>query len=417
MEIAVVIMAGGVGTRFWPLSTSKRPKQFLRLLGESSLLQESYNRALLLAPAERVFVLTNAAFVQMVLEQLPGIPSANVVGEPCRRDTAAAVALAALLLRERLGDPVMTVLTADHRISPPEDFRRAIAFAAEAAFREPGLYTFGIRPTHPATGYGYLQAGEELPAPSGRAAVEPGGATAAGLGASTALGGSRGSGPAAGGSPGAAPSAGGSPAVAPSADSAPAAPLVHRRLRRFKEKPDLETAQAFLDSGDFFWNSGMFVWRVSTILAELGRCLPGHLAALERAVSSEGTSGWSAALAAAFAELPPVSIDRGVMEKAADVRLLVAPFAWSDLGGWPAIEEFLPQDGQGNRHRGQMAALDARNNLVFSDDPEELVALVGVEDLAVVRAGKRTLVVPKARSEDVKALVQALEHERQGRHS
>ena len=159
VPIVVVIMAGGAGTRFWPVSTQHRPKQFLQLLGDRSLLQQSYDRAVLLTQPGRILVLTNAAFTPLVREQLPDLPAENVVGEPMRRDTAAAVALGALLARRRFGDAVMVVLTADHLIDPPERFRQAMLSAVAAAGREPVLYTFGVAPSYPATGYGYLHRG------------------------------------------------------------------------------------------------------------------------------------------------------------------------------------------------------------------------------------------------------------------
>lgn len=377
MEIAVVIMAGGAGTRFWPLSTESRPKQFLKLLGERSLLQESYERARLLAAPERILVLTSEAFVPLVREQLPDLPPGNVVGEPRRRDTAAAVALGALLLRRRWGNPVMAILTADHRIEPLEAFRAAMLSAAAAAAGEPVLYTFGIPPTYPATGYGYLQVGEKVQADA---------------------------------------EAGGGRRAPQTGDGQTAAQPEHRELRCFREKPDTQTAREFVGSGEFLWNSGMFVWQVEAILAELRRHLPGHLSALEAAVEREGTGEFPVLLEDAFAVLAPVSIDFGVMERAARVRVVVAPFGWSDLGGWLALEEFLAEDGRGNRYRGQVTTLNATGNLVFNDDPEELVALVGVRDLVVVRAGSRTLVVDRSHCEDVKELVRALEREGQGRH-
>jgi mannose-1-phosphate guanylyltransferase len=262
-------------------------------------------------------------------------------------------------LQRLFGNPTMAVLTADHRITPPEAFRQVLASAITAAQSEPVLYTFGIQPTYAATAYGYLEVGERLP---GEEDVQ------------------------------------------------------HWELLRFREKPDLDTARAFVQSGDFFWNSGMFVWSVQTILAEFGRHLPGHLEILRPAVAAFGTAGWQEALALAFEQLPAISIDYAIMEKAGRVRAVVGDFSWSDLGGWLALQEFLPPDAQGNRHRGQVAILEATGNLVFSDDPEELVALVGVRDLVVVRAGKRTLVVDQAHAEAVKELVRALEREGQGRY-
>ena len=354
VRIVVVIMAGGAGTRFWPVSTQHRPKQFLQLLGDRSLLQQSYDRALLLTRPDHVLVLTNAAFTPLVREQLPDIPAENVVGEPTRRNTAAAVALGALLARRRFGDAVMVVLTADHLIDPPERFRQAMLSAVKAAEREPVLYTFGIAPSYPATGYGYLHRGAMVLDDDG---------------------------------------------------------IEHFGLVGFREKPDIDTAREYVNSGEFLWNSGMFVWSLETILAEYAAHLPGHLAALGPAVEAMNEPGADAeeALRAAFAPLPSTSVDLAIMERATRVRMVAAPFAWNDLGGWLALEEFLEPDELGNRGQGRLALLDAEGNMVVTEDPDELIALVGVTNLIVVRAGRRTLVVDRARAEEVKELVRRLE--------
>ena len=354
-DLAVVIMAGGAGTRFWPLSTERRPKQFLRLIGARTLLQQGYDRIADLVPRERILVLTAAPFVELVREQLPELPTANVIGEPCRRDTAAATALAALLCRRRFGNPVMAVLTADHYIAPAAAFQRALVSAARGARQHPqALYTFGIRPTYPATAYGYLQLGERLP----------------------------------------------------SAD-----PVAHFRLVQFREKPNRETASDYLEAGDYCWNSGIFVWTTAAILAELTQRLPDHLAALERAVAADGTADFASELRRSFEPLRAISIDYAVMEHARQVHCVEATFAWSDVGGWVALADFLERDAFENAARGQLHVLDAEGNLAFCEDSREHVALVGVRDLVVVRAGDRTLVTTRTRAEDIKQLVRGLADE------
>lgn len=350
-----VIMAGGAGTRFWPLSTEAFPKQFLTLFGERSLLQQSYDRLRGMVPPERVLVLTNRRFVPMVMEQLPELPAANIVGEPMRRDTAAAVVLAALVCRERHGDPVMAVLTADHRIEPVERFQQVLGSAVRAAAAsDRALYTFGVVPTYPATGYGYLELGDAL--------IEDQG-------------------------------------------------VRHHRLRRFVEKPRLEVAQEYLAADNYMWNSGMFVWRASAILAEAREHIPQHVELIEPAVTSSGGPSWEAALTQAFEPLSPLSIDFGVMEHASEVRCVCADFDWNDVGGWLAVEPYLDRDGGGNAVRGQVRAEAARRNLVFCREADETVALVGVNDLVVVRAGHRTLITRRDNTEAIKALVKGLEPE------
>lgn len=353
-DVVGVIMAGGAGTRFWPASTQQRPKQFLTFFGEDSLLQQSYRRLAAVLPAERILVFTSADYVGLAQLQLPQLPPENVVGEPLRRDTAAAVTLAATLVRARYGDAVMAIVTADHLIEPVEEFRRTLLSAAQAASVGDVLYTFGIRPDHPATGFGYLELGEQVPADDG---------------------------------------------------------VVHSDLVRFVEKPDVDTAQEYLDSGRFLWNSGMFVWRTSAILDEVRRQLPAHARRIAEAVVYDGEVGFDLRLVEAFEPLDKVSIDFGVMENALNVRCIAATFTWHDVGSFTALAEHLPMDADGNAHRGRLFGIDAHDNIVFSEDDGEVVAIVGAHDLVVVRAGKRTLVAPRDRAEDIKKLVALLDED------
>lgn len=351
---AVVIMAGGAGTRFWPASTEAQPKQFLTLVGERSLLQQSFDRALLLAPRERILVLTAAGLVPLVIEQLPDLPPAQIIGEPVRRDTAAAVCLGAMLVKALYGDRVMVVLTADHAIGPDDEFVRTMGSAIEAASRNSALYTVGVAPTHASTGYGYLERGDGSVGADG---------------------------------------------------------VEHHEIVSFREKPDQATAEEFVRSGRFFWNSGMFVWRAQAILDRFAQHLPAHPEALEPVVEGGTLPLDEGKLRAAFETLHTVSIDYAVMEKASDVHVAAATFAWSDIGGWEALGLHLAEDSADNRSNCRLVALDACENVVFSVDDGELVALVGVEGLVVVRAGKRTLVVPRERAEEVKDLVRSLRRE------
>lgn len=352
LELVVVIMAGGLGTRFWPLSTEKTPKQFLNLFGNRSLLQKSFDRVSNLVPPERILVLTNAAFVSMVNEQLPQIPVENIIGEPVRRNTAAAVGLAAVLCGRRFGNPVIATLTADHLIEPVALFHKTLLSAARMAVNGSALYTFGIKPTYPATGYGYLERGMQIADDDG---------------------------------------------------------IEHFRLVRFKEKPDLETARRYVESGRFFWNSGMFVWTADAILKEIEMHLPNHAKAFSRAATFDQTPQWDQALKTAFESVHAVSIDVGVMEKAQNVCCVASRFSWSDVGGWLSLKSYLPEDQAGNCCRGKAMTLDAADNLVFCEDPKETMVLIGVKDLVIVRAGSRTVVTHKDRTEDLKKLVRAME--------
>lgn len=352
LDCVAVIMAGGTGTRFWPLSTSEKPKQFLKLFDERSLLQKSFDRIADLIPPERILVLTNASFVSLVREQLPEIPAGNVIGEPLKRDTAAAVCLGAALCRKRLGNPLMIVLTADHIIEPRHLFQKVLLSAAKSARKSGALYTLGIRPTFPAVGYGYLELGEKVEAKDG---------------------------------------------------------IEHFQLLRIKEKPDGETAAAYVQSGKFLWNSGMFLWNCDTIIREIETHLPDHWRAISEAVLHDRTPLWEESLRQAFDRVKPISIDYGVMEKATHVRCVASTFSWTDLGGWLALADFLDRDGDDNCCRGQVLTLDAAGNIVFCEDRSDLVMLVGVDDLVVVRAGARTLIARKDRVEEIRKLVQNLE--------
>ena len=348
VDLVIVIMAGGIGTRFWPVSTETKPKQFLKLFGERSMLQESYRRIRDLVPPERVLILTNENFLGQVREQLPDIPSYNIIGEPMRRDTAAAVALSALISRKRFGNPVILTLTADHVIEPVDMFQKTVLSAARMASQQEVLYTFGIRPAYPATGYGYLERGQHIVSDDG---------------------------------------------------------IEHYGLLRFKEKPDLETARHYLESGQYYWNSGMFVWSTDTILKQFELFLPDHITSLSTAAETDEKTIDTSVLKKAFEQIAAISIDFGIMEKASNVCCIESDFTWNDLGGWLSLKDFIPVDNKGNHHRGEIIASDAHDNLVFCENPDETVMMLGIQDLVIVRAGDKTLVVRKDMVEDVKELV------------
>lgn len=348
-NVVFVIMAGGVGTRFWPLSTSKRPKQFLKIFDDRSLLQMSYDRIIGITTPDRVLVLTGKDFLPLVHEQLPDIPKENLFAEPCRRDTSAAVALAAMLCRKRYGNPVMVMMTADHYIDPPDSFTAHVLSGIRAAKKSVALYTFGITPSFPATGYGYLERGQKVAEDSG---------------------------------------------------------IAHYEVKQFHEKPDLATARSYLDTGRFYWNSGMFVWKTDIIVKELMKFLPDHVNALEKAVQYDQSPKWEEALIEVFEPLKRISIDFGVMERADNVRCIESTFSWYDIGGWRTLSAHVPADEHDNRVKGRVLTIDATGNFVYSEDTDETIALIGVSNLVIVRIGSRTLIVPYDRTEDIKQLVE-----------
>ena len=340
--LVLLIMAGGAGTRFWPWSTDSLPKQFLQFVGQRSLLQETYERSRGLCPPENILVLTHENYRGLVAEQLPELGAEQILCEPSRRDTAAAVAYGALSVQKLYGNPVTVLLTSDHWIETVEQYQAAIREVAWGAASSQALYTLGIRPTYPATGYAYLQLGERLNSER---------------------------------------------------------PLPHRKLLQFREKPARQVAEGYIASGNYLWNSGMFAWQTNVILEQFYRHLPTHLTTLRPAV--EGRAN----LAEAFNKLEKISIDFAILEKAPDVRCVVPDFEWSDLGGWLALQPFLEEAGDQNYGRGKVYSYEGQRNLVVCQDPEETVALLGVSDLVVVRVGKKTLVVPKSRTEEIKQLL------------
>ncbi len=347
-NLVAVIMAGGIGSRFWPASTPEKPKQFLKLFGERSLLQQSYDRVASLIPSDQILILTQERFRDLVNTQLPDIPDENIIGEPIRRDTAAPVALSALWTHEKWGQKVLAVLTSDHIIGPDADFQAALLSAAEAAMASDCLYTFGIPPSYPATGFGYLEMADALESKEG---------------------------------------------------------IAHFKLKRFVEKPDSKTAKKYCDAGNFLWNSGMFVWRNDVILKEFEKQLPDHLNHLQSACAG-GQRLTPENLTAAFEPLQSISVDFGIMEKAADVRCVKAPFSWSDVGGWRALYDHIPPNAQGNFiQETDVFTHEAMGNLIFSSQPGEEVGLLGVSDLVVVRSQDQTLIAHKDKVEELKKLL------------
>lgn len=350
-EIFSVMLAGGSGTRFWPLSRKERPKQLLALAGDESMVRATQRRLEDLVPLERRLVITNDAQADAVTESLGElIDGANVLREPMGRDTSAAVVLGALAVAARDPDGVMAVLAADHVIEPRDKFRDAIAAAAEVAASSPTLVTLGIKPDHAATGYGYIHRGDATSAVSGHQffAVES-----------------------------------------------------------FREKPDRATAEQYVASGEYFWNSGIFIWSARTILDLAREFLPDIVAALEPLVRPGAPFPTADELRPAFEPLEKVSVDYGILERAPRVEMMEAPFSWDDVGAWTAIENHTPQDEDGNAVRGLAHLMKTKRTTVFTDD-DHLVATLGVEDLVIVHSADATLVAKKGDVQEIKAIVEAL---------
>jgi mannose-1-phosphate guanylyltransferase len=354
-----MIMAGGGGTRFWPRSRQRRPKQFLTLNGDRSLLQQAMDRVEALAPPERSWIITSEEYRDETSRQIPSLPAERVVGEPCRRDTAPCIGLGAALIARQDPTAVMLVTPADHVIEPVQEFRRTVQVAAQMAEEHPSaLITFGIPPTYPATGYGYIHRGPQV---AQRQAVS----------------------------------------------------VFH--VEEFKEKPDAETAEGYVVSGQYFWNSGIFVWKAATVLEALREQRPKIYQAVQRIAEAWDSPRRAAVLRQEYEGVEAKSIDYAVMEHAKDVLVVQAPYRWDDVGSWLALERMNPQDAHGNTVLGMHCGLNT-NNCVIVADTGHIVATIGVDNLLIVQDGDATLVANRREEGTVKQLVDLLKKKGLDKH-
>jgi len=347
-----VIMAGGKGSRFWPRSRERMPKHLLDILSERTIIRETVDRIRPLVTAERTLIVTGRGHAAELIRQLPEIPAENILIEPFGRNTAPCIGLAALHILKRVPDAVMLVLPSDHRIGNEPGFRGVLQAAAKAAFRDDSLVTIGIRPTGPETGYGYIEQGD-LFSTSGNEKIY--------------------------------------------------------RVRSIREKPPPEQAEQFFRQCGFSWNSGMFVWKASTILKAIERFLPDLYRGLLQIREALGTDREEDVVGTIYAGLQSVSIDYGVMEKAKDVLIIPGDFGWSDVGSWDTLWEVTGKDRDGNAVRGPFLGIDAGDSLIHS--PGKLVVLVGVRDLLVVETDDALLICRRGRSQDVRKVTELLERE------
>ncbi len=349
MKTTALIMAGGRGERFWPKSRKSMPKQFLSLTDpEKTMIQSTVERILPLVDTEDILIATNKGYKDLVRAQLPGLPEGNVLCEPLARNTAPCIGWGAVTARKRFGDALMIVLPSDHLIQQPALFRGALKDALRTAEETDALVTLGISPSVPDTGYGYIRYDTEE-----------------GTGFEKAF-----------------------------------------RVRQFVEKPDLETAKKYLASGDYLWNSGMFIWKASAVLKEIRERLPEmyeQLEAIERAI---GTEQEEAAVNEAFGAMQSISIDYGVMEKAENVYVLPSSFGWDDVGSWLAVGRINPGNEAGNVIRGDVVTISSTRCIV--EGGEKLIAMVGLEDTIIVDTKDALLVCAKDHAAEIRKVLETL---------
>jgi mannose-1-phosphate guanylyltransferase len=347
-----VIMAGGSGTRFWPASRSKYPKQLLTLVGDKSMLQTTAERLDGLISPEHTLVMTNKHLVDMVREQLPGIPPEQIVGEPSKRDTAACIALAASLIVNADPEAIMLVLPADHVINTEQQFQDCMRSGVRLIEQSPErIVTFGIRPTYASESFGYVQRGEAL-----------------------------------------------------TSSNVPGA----YRVASFREKPNQHIAEQYLQSGNYDWNSGIFMWRAATILDALRRFEPEMMKRIDKIAQAMGTPGFPVTLQREFDLIDGRSIDYAVMERYHDVAVIEANFRWDDVGSWQSIGRLTQPDEQGNCVRGKYLPIQSQRMIVYGEE-EHLLVTIGMQDMIVVHTENATLIAPKSEEEHVREVVKQLQ--------
>ncbi len=349
MNMYALIMAGGEGKRFWPLSSREKPKQFLSLTGDRSLIRQTVDRVLPLIPIENIFIVTVARYAEETLKHIPELPLRNLVLEPEGKNTAPCIAYGTLRIMSSAEDPVIVVLPADHAVGDDEGFRSVLRFAGETASRKLAggsypLITLGVTPTMPETGFGYIKsAGDVVSSADGYNAYV---------------------------------------------------------VERFTEKPDSDTALRFLREGGYFWNSGVFVWKASSIISDFSTILPDWYGQFGKISESLGTASEDKAVLSFYKSLGPGSIDKLILERSKNTVVIPVSYPWSDVGSWKTLDDFLRNGEDDNIVHGEAVTVDSSGCLVFSNG--KVIALVGVKDLVVVDSPGGILILDKERSQDVR---------------
>lgn len=352
MKITAVIMAGGKGERFWPKSRTSCPKQFLSLTSDGeTMIQKTVRRLTPMVAQEDVYIVTNAAYMGLIAEQLPDVPAENIIAEPAPRNTAPCIGLAAGIIRKKYGDAIMLVLPSDHLIHSVDMYLDTLRRAAIAAEDGTNLVTLGITPTYPETGYGYIK----YVRGSSRSGVYD--------------------------------------------------------VERFVEKPDLNTAKDYLREGCYLWNSGMFIWKASSILKNIAELMPDLDAGLRPIADAYATPAFDSVLQEQFPQLPSQSIDFGIMEHARNIRTIPGSFGWDDVGSWLALERINHTDDRGNYFDGDIVDVDTKSCTVVSGS-KRTVAVLGLEDLVIVDTPDALLVCDKNSTQDIKKILAALREQK-----
>ncbi len=346
MKIYAIIMAGGVGARFWPRSKEKTPKQLLKIFGDKTMIQETVERLKNIVSSENIFIITNKIQAGEIKNQLPNIPSENIIEEPFGRNTAACIGYASVIIEQKCKDAVTLVLPADHIIRNVEEFENTIISAAKFAYESKGLLTIGIPPSRPETGYGYIQI-----------------------------------------------------------DDKPIEDSIYKVLT-FAEKPNYDTAIRFLDSGDFLWNSGMFIWRVDSIIQELQIFMPELFECMQEIKKSLNDPNFHKIIVDLYGQLKKISIDYGVMEKSSRVFLIKAKFTWSDVGSWEEVYQLSDKDEYGNALVGNIYTDMTADSYIYS--PDKFTAAIGVDNLIVINTKEALLICRRDQSQEVKKVVDHL---------
>jgi len=356
MAFYALIMAGGFGTRLWPLSRRDHPKQSLALVGGRTMFEHAVDRIAPIFQPEQIFVVTGAEHVDSLAAQAPELPRENFIVEPQGRGTGPAIGLGAIHLLRQDPEAIMAVLTADHFIVDADRFRQVLTAAAQVA-EEGHLVTLGIAPSFPSTGYGYIKQGESLRGAEGFPVY---------------------------------------------------------RAERFTEKPTLETALHMVESGEYSWNSGMFIWRVERVMEEFQRQMPDFYVQLAQVETALGGTGYQPTLNRVWPEVVKQTIDYGVMEGAEDVAVIPVDIGWSDIGSWTSLSEILPTDREGNTIVGPHVGIDTRETVVFGG--KRLIATIGLEGMVIVDTEDALLVCPRDREQEVRAIVRQLDREDRGEY-